>query len=346
MAEHDSGGPNDSRWAPPQSSVRQESSGGRVLPFSSGWPLVVGALVGLVLRLIFSGKPGDAYATMLGSFIYLAPLIVGAVTVYLAERLQPRSWLYYAGAGFLANVLFVLGSLVVLIEGMICAVVIAPLFGLMGAVGGLLMGVVCRWTGRPGRMLSCAALVPLVLGALEPALPIAKRLRTVERSVAIAASPAQVWHAIQHATDIQPHEVERGWIFRIGVPLPQGGITEETAEGRVRRITMGKSVHFDQIVTRWEPERLMRVRYRYAADSFPPNAMDEHVVLGGHYFDVEEADYELTPQGETTQLTIRMRYRVSTPFNWYADPIARALFADFEAVMLELYRRRSERAQS
>ena len=39
----------------------------RLLPFSRWWPLLAGALAGLVLRLLFSGKPGSPYATMLGA---------------------------------------------------------------------------------------------------------------------------------------------------------------------------------------------------------------------------------------------------------------------------------------
>jgi hypothetical protein len=106
---------------------------------------------------------------------------------------------------------------------------------------------------------------------------------------------------------------------------------------------MGKSVHFEQVVTEWRENRLMRVKYRYQPDSFPPYAMDEHVVLGGHYFDVKSTAYVLTPKGAATELAIQMEYRVSTPFNWYADPFAHALLENFEAVILEFYRRRSEK---
>jgi hypothetical protein len=39
-----------------------------------------------------------------------------------------------------------------------------------------------------------------------------------------------------------------------------------------------------------------------------------------------------------------MRYRVSTQFNWYADPVARILLADMQAANLDFYRLRSEKA--
>jgi hypothetical protein len=37
-----------------------------------------------------------------------------------------------------------------------------------------------------------------------------------------------------------------------------------------------------------------------------------------------------------------LRYRLSTRFNWYAAPLARALMGNLEETVLEFYRRHSE----
>jgi hypothetical protein len=124
--------------------------------------------------------------------------------------------------------------------------------------------------------------------------------------------------------------------------MPLSGITHWEGNERVRTITMGKSVHFDQVVTDWQENQLMRVKYRYQPDSFPPYALDEHVVLGGAYFDVDSTSYILKEHEGRTKLTIQLQYRVQTRFNWYADLFARALFANFENVILDFYRHRSE----
>src|SRR5688500_778229 len=87
------------------------------LPYSKCWPMFAGALFGILLRRASCGDAEAPYAPMMASFVYLAPLAVGAVTVYIAERQARRSWGYYFGAGFLANVFFVIGTLVILIEG-------------------------------------------------------------------------------------------------------------------------------------------------------------------------------------------------------------------------------------
>ena len=312
------------------------------LPFSWWWPLMVGAVAGIALRLFFWGRPGDPYTAMMGSFIYLAPVLVGAVTIYVAETKVRRSWGYYFAAGFTANLAFVLGTLFILIEGIICAILIVPLFSVVGGVAGVVMGAVCRVTRWPRQTMYSLVALPLVLGGLEPLVPLPERVNTVERVRLVAAPPAQVWRQLENARDIAPEEVDSAWLYRIGVPLPKAGLTEHGAEGPVRHITMGSGVKFDQVAADWEPERRMRWTYRFTKDSFPPNALDDHVMIGGDYFDLRDTEYTLTPAGDGTELRITMNFRVSTRFNWYAAPIAEFLIGNFEEVILGFYARRAE----
>lgn len=312
------------------------------LPFSNWWPLLAGALGGIVLRLLYFGGPGDPYVAMMGSFIYLAPIVVAVVTVYVAERTGRRSWAYYFVAPVIANALFVIGTLVTLIEGLICAVIILPLFCTLGGIGGLVMGTICRATNWPKQTLYTIAALPIVLGALETSVPLPQRESAVERSILINAPPAEIWRQIHYARDIKPEEVGGAWLYRIGVPVPRAGVTEETSSGLVRRVTMAKNIHFDQVLAEREENRYVRWTYRFDKDSFPPYALDEHVVVGGHYFDIKDTSYTLTPSGNQTELTVRMHYRVSTQFNWYAEPVAQFLLGNLEEINLEYYRRRSE----
>jgi hypothetical protein len=71
-------------------------------------------------------------------------------------------------------------------------------------------------------------------------------------------------------------------------------------------------------------------RYRFYPDSFPPGSMDEHVVIGGKYFDLADTDFTLTPlDAGRTHLQIRIGYRVNTRFNWYAQPMAKLVLGNF-----------------
>jgi len=314
----------------------------RALPFLLRWPLLAGALTGIVIRLLYGRLAMEA---MYLSFLVVVPLLIGVVTVFIAERHGRRSWGYYLWSGAFANVLFVLGTLAIAIEGLICAVLVAPMFAILGAVGGLLMCMVSRWTRWPRqRAMASIALLPFIGGVLEPRLPSPAHVEAITRHIVIHAPPETVWERIWEVRDIQPAEVERAWMYRIGVPLPVSGITRQTPHGLARSITMGKQIHFDQIVEDWAKNRFVRWSYRFDENSFPPAAMDDHVRIGGRYFDLRSTSYTLTPVADSTLLTIRIEYRVSTHFNWYANPIAQVLIGNFEDVILDFYRRRSEAA--
>lgn len=316
--------------------------GKKLLPFNGWLSVLAGALVGILLRLVFIGVGTNPYTAMMGSFIYLAPILVGAVTVYLAERQARRTWSYYFLAPFVANILFVCGTLLIMIEGIICAILIVPLFGVLGGVSGLIMGVVCRLTNWPKQAVYGIAVLPLLLGGFEQHLPLPAKISTVERFAVIDATPENIWRHLENADAIQPSEVDRAWLYRIGVPMPQAGLTEQFSEGATRHVTMGKGIHFDQVAIAWEPNRRVKWRYRFAADSFPPHALDDHVRIGGEYFDLLDTEYSLTPRGAQTELRVRMSYRVSTRFNWYARPIAELLIGNFEEVILNFYAQRAQ----
>jgi hypothetical protein len=317
----------------------------RVLPFSNWWPLAIGAFTGIVLRLIFSGEPGGAYAAMDGAFVYLVPIAVGAVTVYVAEVRQRRTWSYCIWAPMVANALFVLGTMAILIEGLICAIIVLPLFCILGAFGGVVIGAICRVSRRQRQAVYSFAALPVLLGFLPTQEVDYQRIGTIERTIFVEAPPQQVWRQIHDARDIRPEEVGHAWMYRIGVPLPVAGVTYATPDGFVRKVSMGKSIHFEQVATEWEEDRYVRWRYRFEKDSFPPNALDDHVTIGGHYFDLLDTAYKLTPTAAgSTELSITMHYRVSTQFNWYADGVARFLIGNFEEVILDFYRRRALQA--
>lgn len=306
------------------------------------WPLGFGIATGLAFRLVFWGDVRESYNVMMASFTLLVPVAVGAVTVYVAERSKRRSWGYYFGAAAGANALFVVGTFLIVIEGLICTILAAPLFAVIGGFAGLATGAICRWAGRPTPTVLSAAVLPLLLGALEQHIPLPNRIDTVSAERVIHASPEQVWQAISNADAIRPEEIGSAWMYRIGVPLPLSARTEERDGERVRHIVMGKGIAFDQIVVDWKPARRVRYAYRFTADSFPPRALDDHVRIGGEYFDLQDTEYLLEPATDGTRLRAQMSYRVSTHFNWYSRLVARALVGNFEKTALAFYAGRAE----
>lgn len=314
------------------------------LPFGVQYPIIASAVAGLLLRLVFWGASGSNWSPMAGAFIFCAPIIVGMVMVYCAERIKRRHWGYYFYAPFLATCLFIGGTLILMIEGWICAIVIVPMFAVLGGVGGVAMGILCRLTNWPQPTIYGVAALPISLAALAGNHSGSTDFGHVERTQRIEAPAAVVWQQLNSIDNITSNEMQDSLAVKIGVPPPLAGATRETPQGRVRESRWGKDVHFEEVIADWDPERYLRWTYRFAPDSFPKHALDDHVLIGGHYFDLLETSYTLNAEGDTTQLTTKTRYRISTQFNFYAEWVAQLVLGSQTETGLRLYAARSETA--
>jgi hypothetical protein len=326
--------------SPPESV--EGTRGSKLLTPRWWWPLLAGVLFGIAYRLLFSQPAAHPYNAMMSSFTLLVPALVGAVTVVTAEWTHRRSWAYFFWTAAGANGLLVFGALALSIEGLICSVLAVPLFAIVGGVSGLLTGALCRWARWPRTSLYGFAVLPLAFGAIEQHIALPDGVLTAEQSRSIAAPPAEVWARLLSTAAIRPEEMDAAWMYRIGVPLPVSATSEEGNGQLVRHVTMGKNIHFDQIATDWEPGHWVLWTYRFTEDSFPPQAFDDHVRIGGRYFDVIDTEYVIEPTPAGSTLHVTMHYRVSTTYNWYVRPIANFLVVNFEQTALAFYAHRAE----
>lgn len=327
----------DEAPAPPPLKPKQPSFPGATI-------LVGGALYGLLMRILFGlwpFAPGvPAAGVMMLSFLFAVPFVIG---VWSVSRLPPARRRIGAAivVPWLPMFVFVAGTALLDLEGAICIVLAIPIFMLMASLGGLLALAALK-TGAPRSTANAMLVLPLVLALAERAVPISDVVQRSTASVHVAAPPERIFALINNATAIEPGEIAGGWAWRIGVPLPIEGVTVEEDGQRVRKSVWQKGVHFDEPIVAWDANRHVRWRYRFDADSFPPGALDEHVRIGGEYFDLVDTAYTLVPEGDGTRLTIDIGYRISTRFNAYAARIGRFLIDDAADTLLAFYRRRAE----
>ena len=330
---------------PPAASAR-----GAVAP--PPWPnlaylFAAGAGYGLLMRGVFSLKLftrtsiGSASGAMLGSFLFLVPLVIGLLTVY---RLAPaqRSWGRALLLPWAPTLLFIAGTALLLIEGSICILMALPIFLAMASFGGFAMWLVLKFAKPAPAVMSTFLALPALAGVYERDLPLRDVRAGSDASIHIAAAPQAIWQLINKAQEIAPAEMADGWAYRIGVPHPLEAVTVDGAAGRVRKLRWEQGVHFDEPILDWDENHYIRWRYEFAADSIPSGALDEHVAVGGRYFELLDTSYKLDPEGDGTRLSIHVTYRVSTGFNWYAARLARWLVDDSARTILAFYKRRCE----
>ncbi|MDB5803069.1 MAG: polyketide cyclase/dehydrase [Betaproteobacteria bacterium] len=318
------------------------------------WPLLSGvvlggALYGLAMRFAFDMTPFKSpvlmHATggMLISFLFFVPIVIGIITVVLAPR-RPVSGTYAFFGPWVPMSLFCFGASMLMLEGLICIVIIAPIFMVMSSIGGLVGRSIQRTNPRLGRRgLPALMALPLLGGYIEKDYVPQDRWSRVERAMEIGAPPARVWQLINHPTNISPAEMAGGLAYRIGVPYPIEANTLSEQVGGLRKLVWQKGVHFDENITAIEAQKRICWTYHFARDSFPHEALDDHVVIGGYYFDLGQTCYTLMPVAAGTRLAVSVEYRVSTNFNWYAGAWGRLMVSNTAETILNFYRVRGGR---
>lgn len=312
-------------------------------PGNRWWPWsILGALYGLAFRLIVGGT--SQFGPMSLAFTLATPIVVGALTIY-GGRHHHQSILAILFRPWATITLMLMGCAIVMLEGAICIALLAPLFLILGTVGGVAMAIALHIARKNQPRLKAIAVLPMLLLGVDNFVPLSTQELSVHQAVTVNADAATIWHQILTARDIRPDEFPTSLTYLIGVPHPVEGINRATPEGEVRFSRWERGVTFEGVVTDRKENESITWRYRFDSHSFPPGSMDEHVAIGGRYFDLRDTTFKLHPlPGGRTELELVAHYRVTTSIGFYAVPAATLLGNDFVHSILTLYKNRSERA--
>ncbi|MDX5396483.1 MAG: hypothetical protein LPK21_09810, partial [Hymenobacteraceae bacterium] len=166
-------------------------------------------------------------------------------------------------------------------------------------------------------------------------------ISTVATEIVIKADKETVWNNIKSVSEIQDKELKWSFAHFIGIPKPVQSKLKGERVGGVRHIKWEKGIRFREIITDWN--LYDSFSYDILVDHIPPEAIDKHVEVGGKYFDVLNGGYKLTELDKnTTKLTLSCTYRVTTNFNFYSKRWADFIMDDFQVVILNVVKKRSE----
>jgi hypothetical protein len=116
-----------------------------------------------------------------------------------------------------------------------------------------------------------------------------------------------------------------------------------TGVGAVRHATFERGVLFVETITKWEPEKDLAFTIKADTAHIPPTTLDQHVTIGGPYFDVLEGEYRIEPSGPgKVILHLSSQHRLSTRFNSYAGFWTDFIMRDTQEYILEIIKRRCE----
>jgi hypothetical protein len=313
------------------------------------YAVVPGFLYGLAVRFGSRVFPQNAaFQVMSLGFMVFLPIAIGFVTVFSIERRQPQPWWTWLLIPWVPVLAGEAATAAAFWEGLICIVMFTPIAMVASSVGGLAAGLIARRVGsRRTNNVSvvCVMFLPLLMNGFEQRFLGQRDLRNVESLVDIQATPGAVWKNIERVPRIDPAELQPSWSHAIGFPNPVEATLSHEGVGGVRHASFEGGVLFIETVDAWEPERRLGFSIRAQTEQIPPTTLDEHVTVGGKFFDVLHGEYTLESLASGgTRLHLVSRHRVSTDFNWYAHLWTDAVMNDLQKRILLVVKNRSEAA--
>jgi hypothetical protein len=324
------------------------SPGGWLVKVAKVWWLsaATGAGLGLLFRLTYAIPPlsrSGEYLTI--AYLVVAPAAMGwiAVRQYLRHRpIESVRWYEWLFLPWMSVVIMLVFAMLTLLEGAICILMASPILLVFSMIGGLLARLLWNAVSeRPATNLSVAAL-PLAVLLIEMHIPYAAQIRTVHTEILVRAPADVVWTNIKCVRAIDARELPGSWVNRIGFPKPVEATLSHDGVGGVRQASFTGGLVFTETVNEWRPEQDLRFSIRANTDQIPAATLDEHVTIGGAYFDVLEGEYRLEPRSDGVLLHLTSRERLSTHVNAYAGAWTDGVMRGIQKQILEVIRARCE----
>jgi hypothetical protein len=325
---------------------------------SPRWPIGIsliagaaaGTIYGVMCRyyqqlLLHIGVAADG--TMTIGFIFLAPFAIGYVTIASSWKISPRPLVQQIFVPWIGVTVGAACVWLLNLEGLICVIFLLPIGLVLSSFGGLAAGSMCDRRDRSIQRIgiSCVVILPLLISPLECRFVTAPMERRVVQTEIRVHAPAEVvWRNIERVRPIAPSELQPNWTHRIGFPRPIEATLSHEGVGGVRHASFERGLLFIETITAWEPDHLLAFSIKADTADIPPTTLDQHVTIGGRYFDVLNGAYRIEPiAGGNVILHLESQERLSTDFNGYAGMWSDAVMRSLQESILQVVKNRCER---
>lgn len=286
------------------------------------WRIAVQGMLGGAGVTLFTVVVG---ALIFGAYGYgmfvVGPLMIGAVTAYVANRKNDIGEARTFGLVVCAAGLGAIALIAVALEGAICIILASPLVAGMALLGGLLgRKVALSRYAKPRHTAMSVAILPMVFLA-EHVLPPSATFEA-SHSVEVAAPADKVWQSLIHMDAI----AERPSLpFRLGVAYPIGGTILGSGVGAKRLGEFSTGVAVER-VTQWDAGKVLAFEVLRDPPAMREMSPYRHVnaphVVG--YFHTTTTTFTLTPLASGgTRVTLRTDHELKLDPVLYWLPLAR-----------------------
>jgi hypothetical protein len=308
--------------------------------------LAIPTAYAVVLRLVFGiNKWSDLFSVMSITFLVCLPVIVGFLTVYFSEEKKACKIPYRIFMPWLPIAFFFGITLVFALEGWACWLMVLPLFLIASSLGGVLGGVFkSQKKKKDGNLyVSILPFLPLLMAPIENFVGSIPGTYKAYTYIDIQAPADKIWSNVTRVREI-PQEQDKGWLTRtLGFPRPVKAELNFEGVGAYREARFTNGLVFHETVSEYQHQKKMVFSIKAYPHEIPSTTLDEHVVIGGKYFDVLNGTYELEKlNANTHRLHLYSHFKLNTTFNFYASWWARWIMEDIQNNILQVEKQRAE----
>lgn len=303
-------------------------------------------LFAFILHFVFSI---DAWSGLLGimtvSFLLLVPFGIGALTIYLSPLSKVKSASYRIMMPWLPIFAFLTLTLLFNIEGWACWLMVFPIFLLAASAGGWVAGHFKLKKANGERIyVSIIVFLPFFMSPIEQLIGSIPGKYEAYTYIDLHADKATIWNNVTRVRAISDKQ-DKGWLTRtLGFPRPIRAELNYDGVGAYRKAIFDKGLIFHEQVISYEHQRRMHFTIKANPHEIPSTTMDEHVVIGGNYFDVLDGTYVLQKlNANTYRLHLYSHFKLTTTFNFYASWWAGWIMKDIQNNILQVIQQRVEK---
>ncbi len=301
-------------------------------------------LYAIILRLAFGVKDwNELFSVMSVTFLFLLPTIVGALTIYLSEKSKVEKLWYRIFTPWIPIILFLIITLALAIEGWACWLMILPVFLIAASIGGLIGGYL-KLKRRNDRLnISLLVLVPFLISPAEQLIEKIPGNYKAYTYIDINSNAEKIWENVTRVKTIEKEE-DTGYLTEfLGFPRPLKAELNYNGVGAYREAIFTNGLIFRETVTEYEENKKMVFSIKANTYEIPSTTLDEHILIGGKYFDVLDGTYELEKIDEGKyRLHLYSNFKMNTTFNFYAGWWGKIIMKDIQNNILKVEKRRAE----
>lgn len=308
--------------------------------------LIIGipTIYGLIIRYLFGiGEEGNLFSVMSITFLFCVPTIMGALAVYYLPEEKAKKTSYQIFIPWSPVIFFFFLTLIFSIEGWACWIMVLPFFLFAASVGGCI-GAYFKLRKKDRNVYVTALIfLPFIAAPIENMIGTIPGTYKAYTYIDINAPANTIWDNVTSVETITEEEDRSGLTKWLNFPRPVEAVLNYKGKGAAREAKFTGGLVFYETVLEYIDQKKMVFSIKAKPYEIPSATMDEHIIIGGKYFDVLTGTYELEKINfNTYRLHLYSYFKLNTTFNFYASWWAKWIMEDIQNNILQVEKRRAE----